>query len=242
MDLKGKKALVTGGSVRIGRAICEMLADAGTDVCIHYNRSYDKASVLRDELEARGVAAHIAEANLMTETTCTELVDKAVAMLGPLDILVNNASVFHKQTLDEADMDVWMGEMWPNFFAPAQLMRAFARHSETGKIVNLLDRRITALDTGCAPYLISKQALAELTRLAALHYAPRISVNGVAPGAVLPPPGKDEQYIKDHAGPIPLDVRVTPEDIAATVRFVLENDTITGQIMFVDGGQHLKNG
>jgi pteridine reductase len=242
MDLKGKKALVTGGAVRIGRAICEMLADAGADVCIHYNRSYAAASALRDQLEERGVNAHLAEANLMTETACIELMDKAVAMLGPLDILVNNASVFNKQMLDEADMDVWMGEMWPNFFAPVQLIRAFAERSETGKIVNLLDRRVTSRDTTCVPYLISKKALAEVTQLAALHYAPRITVNGVAPGAVLPPPGKDEQYIKDHAGPVPLGVRVTPEDIAAAVRFVLENDTLTGQILFVDGGQHLENG
>ena len=239
MDLKGKKALVTGGAVRIGRAICEMLADAGADVCIHYNRSYDQASALRDQLEERGVASHIAEANLMTETACTELMEKAVAMMGPLDILINNASVFNKETLDQADMDAWMGDMWPNFFAPVQLLRAFAQHSEKGKVVNLLDRRITAQDTACVPYLISKKALAEVTRLAALHYAPRITVNGVAPGAVLPPPGKDEQYIKDHAGPVPLELRVAPKDIADAVRFVLENDTITGQIVFVDGGQHL---
>jgi pteridine reductase len=240
MKLKGKKALVTGGAVRIGRAICEMLAREGADVCIHYNRSYDQASALRDSLETFGVQAHVAEANLMTETACNELMEKAVALLGPLDILVNNASVFHKQTLDEADMDVWLGEMWPNFFAPVLLMRAFAQHSKQGKIVNLLDRRITSRDTACVPYIISKKALAEVTQVAALHYAPHIAVNGVAPGAVLPPPGKDEQYIKDHAGPVPLEVQVTPDDIAAAVRFVLENDTMTGQIIYVDGGQHLK--
>lgn len=239
MELKGKKALVTGGSVRIGRAICEMLADGGADVCIHYNTSYPEASAFRDQLEKRGVEAHIAEANLMTETACTDLMEKAVAMMGPLDILINNASVFNKETLDEANMDVWMGEMWPNFFAPAQLMRAFAVHSDQGKIINLLDRRVTSYDTTCVPYLISKKALAELTQLAALHYAPRITVNGVAPGAVLPPPGKDEHYIKDHAGHVPLDMQVTPEDVAKAVRFVLENDAITGQIVYVDGGQHL---
>ncbi len=242
MDLKGKKALVTGGAVRIGRAICEMLADGGADVCIHYSRSYDQACSLKDDLEKRGVQAHIAEANLMTETACTELMDKAVALLGPFDILINNASVFNKQTLDEADMDVWMGEMWPNFFAPVQLMRRFAKQTSKGKVVNMLDRRVTSLDTACVPYLISKKALEEVTRMGALHYAPGISVNGVAPGAVLPPPGKDEQYIVDHAGPVPLEVRVTPRDIASAVRFVLENDTITGQVVFVDGGQHLGNG
>ncbi len=239
MNLKGKKALVTGGAVRIGRAICEMLADAGADVCIHYNRSCEQATALRDQLEDRGVDAHVAEANLMTETACMELMEKAVAMMGPLDILINNASVFNKVDLDGANMDVWMGDVWPNFFAPAMLMRAFASGEQKGGIVNLLDRRITGNDVECVPYLVSKKALAELTRLAALRYAPRITVNGVAPGAVLPPPGKDEQYIKDHAGPVPLEIQVTPEDIARGVRFFLESDAVTGQILYMDGGQHL---
>lgn len=242
MDLNGKKALVTGGAVRIGRAICEMLAESGVEVCIHFNRSYDAACALRDTLVEQGATAHIAESNLMTETACLDLMDKAVAMMGPLDILINNASVFNKQSLDQADMDAWMGELWPNFFAPVQLMRAMTRHSEKGKIVNLLDRRVTSRDTACVPYLISKKALADVTELAALHYAPRFTVNGVAPGAVLPPPGKNEQYIRDHAGPVPLQVQVQPADIARAVKFVLENDTLTGQIIYVDGGQHLGNG
>lgn len=239
MELKGKKALVTGGAVRIGRAICEMLGAAGTEVCIHYNRSYKEAVALQETLEGMGVDAHVAEANLMTETACHELMEKATAMMGPPDILINNASVFNKHTLDEADMDTWLGELWPNFFAPIQLMRAYAAVADQGKIVNLLDRRVTSRDTACVPYLISKKALAEVTQLAALHYAPRIAVNGVAPGAVLPPPGEGAEYIKDHAGPVPLAYQVTPEDIARTVRFVLENDALTGQIIHVDGGQHL---
>ncbi len=240
MNLKGKKALVTGGAVRIGRSICEMLADAGADVCIHYDKSYAEAVALQEQLTQRGVQAHVAEANLMTEVACTELMDKATAMLGgPLDILINNASVFNKHTLDEADMDTWLGEWWPNFFAPVHLMRAMANSSEKGKIVNLLDRRITSRDTFCVPYVVSKKALAEVTQLAALHYAPHFTVNGVAPGAVLPPPGEGPEYIKDHAGLVPLGVQVSPEDISAAVRFVLENDTLTGQVIYVDGGQHL---
>ncbi len=239
MDLKRKRVLVTGGAVRIGRAICTMLAKQGADICIHYNRSYDAAQELQRMLQDDGAEAHVAEANLMTETACHELMERAVALLGGVDILINNASVFNKQTLDEADMDVWLGELWPNFFAPVQLMRAFAAQELPGRIVNLLDRRVTSNDTGCVPYLISKKALADVTRLAALHYAPRLTVNAVAPGAVLPPPGEDESYIADKAGPVPLAVQVTPDDIARSVRFVLESDTLTGQIIYVDGGQHL---
>lgn len=239
MSFAEKKALVTGGAVRIGKAICEMLAKGDADVCIQYNRSYEAAIALRDQLLEKGVQAHVVEADLMTETACEELMERSVALMGRVDILINNASVFHKQTLDEADMDLWLGELWPNFFAPVQLMRAFAKQENGGSIVNLLDRRITTHDTSCVPYLISKKALAEVTHLAALQYAPRITVNGVAPGAVLPPPGHGDSYIQECAGPIPLEVQVTPQDIARAVRFVLENKTITGQIVYVDGGQHL---
>jgi pteridine reductase len=239
MQLEKKRILITGGALRIGKAIAERLAAEKAIICIHYNRSYKEAVELQDQLIDSGTEAHVAEANLMTETACTELMERAVALMGGVDILINNASVFNKQTLDEADMDCWIGEMWPNFFAPVQLTRAFAQQGRTGQVVNLLDRRITTNDTACVPYLISKKALAEVTRLSALHYAPRIAVNGVAPGAVLPPPGKDAQYIKDHAGPVPLDVQVSPRDIAEAVHFLLINPTITGQIIYVDGGQHL---
>ncbi len=239
MTFAKQKVLITGGALRIGKAIAERLAAEGAHICIHYNRSYQAAVELQEQLIETGTEAHVAEANLMTETACEELVERAIALMGGVDILINNASVFNKQTLDEADMDCWLGEMWPNFFAPVQLMRAFAAQDRPGQVVNLLDRRVTTLDTACVPYLISKKALTDVTLLAARHYAPRIRVNGVAPGAVLPPPGKDDSYIKEFAGPVPLELQVTPEDIARTVQFVLEQKTLTGQIIHVDGGQHL---
>lgn len=239
MKFRDKKVLVTGGAIRIGRAICQTLAKSGAEICIHYNRSYQAAVELQNELIDAGASAHVAEANLMTETACNELMERAIALMGGVDILINNASVFNKQTLDEADMDSWLGELWPNFFAPVQLIRAFATQEQPGKVVNLLDRRVTTLDSACVPYLISKRALTDITKLAAMHYAPRITVNGVAPGAVLPPPGEGDDYIKDHAGHVPLQVQVSPEDIASAVKFVLESDTLTGQIIYVDGGQHL---
>jgi NAD(P)-dependent dehydrogenase (short-subunit alcohol dehydrogenase family) len=239
MDLRGKTAFVTGGAIRIGRAICEKMAERGADVVIHYNRSATEAEQLKKELEQRGVRAATVQGLLESEEACAQLMKQAREALGDIDILINNASVFNKHTLEQADMAAWMGEMWVNFFAPVQLMRAFAAQTPSGKVVNLLDRRVTTLDPACVPYWISKKALADLTRVAALHYAPRISVNGVAPGAVLPPPGEGANYIKEYAGHVPMEVQVTPEDIAAAVLFVLEQDTITGQIIYVDGGQHL---
>lgn len=238
MDLNGKTALVTGGAVRIGRAISERLAAAGAEVCIHYNRSRDEAESLKRDIEKNGGKARLFQADLNSEEACRHLIREA----GPPDVLINNASVFHKHTIEESSMPVLLDELWPNLFAPLHLMRAFAAQGRPGKIVNLLDRRITSKDTACVPYLLAKKALADLTELAALHWAPRIAVNGVAPGAVLPPPGRGDAYMKDHAGPVPLDIQVTPDDVARAVQFVLENDTLTGQIIFVDGGQHLRNG
>ena len=158
---------------------------------------------------------------------------------GHLDILVSNAAVFHKDSLRNVSGKKLLDEFWPNLFAPILLIRAFASRVEKGKIVNLLDRRIAGLDVSSVPYLLTKKALAELTRLAALELAPGITVNGIAPGPVLPPPGKGKSYLRDHAGSVPLNKRITPEDIADAVIFLLKNDAITGQILFVDGGQNL---
>jgi NAD(P)-dependent dehydrogenase (short-subunit alcohol dehydrogenase family) len=126
-----------------------------------------------------------------------------------------------------------------NLVAPFFLMKHFARQTRKGAIVNLLDRRITSLDYTCTPYTLSKKSLHELTRMAALELAPGIRVNGVAPGAVLPPPGKGASYLKDKAGPIPLAQLSTPAQIASAVLYLLQGDSLTGQVIFVDGGQHL---
>lgn len=239
MNLQGQTALVTGGAVRIGRAICEALAASGVNVVIHHRHSATDAETLRADMERRGVRAWTLGADLSSEATCEALVQRAVATASQLDILINNAAVFHKDTLRATTEEKLLTGFWPNLFAPLLLIRAFARHSQGGKIVNLLDRRIAGHDTDCVPYLLTKKALAELTQLAALELAPRFTVNGVAPGAVLPPPGKGADYLHDQAGPVPLQRHPTPAEIAAAVLALLQNDAVTGQILFVDGGQHL---
>ena len=232
--------MVTGGAVRIGRALCEALAGAGANVVIHYRHSAADAEALCAELRRRGVQAWTLAADLTSEHACTDLVGRAAAVAGRLDILINNAAVFHKDNLLATTEAALFAEFWPNLFAPLLLMRAFARQGGGGKIVNLLDRRIAGHDPSCVPYVLAKKALAELTQLAALELAPRFTVNGVAPGAVLPPPGQGADYLHDRAGPVPLQKQVTPADVAAAVLALLQNDAVTGQILFVDGGQHLR--
>ncbi len=241
MKLKGKVALVTGGAVRIGRAICEALAESGAHVCVHYRRSESEAESLRELLERHQGRVYLLQADLTSEEACDRLVQEAWDVAGSIDILVNNASLFKKVSLEESTAEAIGEEFWPNLYAPLHLMRAFAKRFQQGKIVNLLDRRITSPDPSCVPYWLSKKALAELTQLAALEWAPGIAVNGVAPGAVLPPPDKGEDYLKEHAGYVPLERQITPREVAEAVLFLLRSDALTGQIVYVDGGQHLRH-
>ena len=230
---------MTGGAVRIGRAICESLAATGADVVVHYRESEQQAVDTCDALGKLGVKAYKVRADLSDESDCAGLVPAALAAAGRIDILVNSAAVFHKDPIREVTGEKLLAEFWPNLFAPILLTRAFAAACKKGSIVNILDRRIAGHDTTCVPYLLAKKALAEFTKLAALDLAPGIRVNGVAPGPILPPPGKGADYLREHAGPVPLDKTFTPQDIADAVHYLVNNENITGQILFIDGGQHL---
>jgi NAD(P)-dependent dehydrogenase (short-subunit alcohol dehydrogenase family) len=167
------------------------------------------------------------------------LLDNALARAGRLDILVNNAAVFHKHALTDANEARLRAEFGINLFVPVLLTRLFAQRVRAGGVINLLDRRIAANDPACLPYSLSKKALAAFTGEAALALAPGIVVNAVAPGAVLPPPRKGVEYLHDRAGRAPLGRRVRPRDVAAATVALLKLDGVTGQTIFVDGGQHL---
>lgn len=248
MQLTGKRALVTGGSVRLGRSIGEALVREGCHLVIHYHQSRQAARELADKLSSASVQVTCVEGNLSDPQTCERIVEE-VRNDGPLDILINNASVFHKVPLAEANHEALCRELNVNALAPMLMTRAFAAVFQDGpmgddgrplgKIVNLLDRRVVGQEKGMLPYLLSKKLLDAYTRIAALELGPRISVNAVAPGPVLPPPGQGESYLQDHAGPMVLARRPSPEDIAQAVMYLLKADAVTGQTLFVDSGQHL---
>lgn len=239
MKLKGRTALVTGGAVRIGKAICEALAAEGCNVIIHCSRSLPAAQSLAGQLEARGVKAWVVKEAIDSEADCRSLMAASLECAGGLDILVNNAAVFHKTRMKAVTEQKLRLEFGINLFAPVLLSRLFAEQVDRGVIVNLLDRRIRANDVECLPYSLSKKGLADFTEEAALALAPGIRVNAVAPGPVLPPPGKGPQYLYDRAGRIPLRTRISPQDIAEAVVMAARCDSMTGQILYVDGGQHL---
>lgn len=246
MKLQSCKALVTGGAVRIGRSICKSLATRGCDVVVHCDRSARAAAKLAEHLENEGAHAFVVRGHLGSKKDSERIIAEAWEKAGGLDILVNNAAVFKKDTLMAVNEEEALSQLRTNLLIPIMLTRAFAERVTgaggprgKGKVINLLDRRIAGLETGCFSYALSKKMLGEFTRDAALELAPAITVNGVAPGPVLPPPIRDGRTVRDFAGFVPLKRRCTPEDVAAAVIFLLECDAITGQTIFVDGGQHL---
>ena len=231
---------MTGAARRIGRAVSLALAARGASIVVHYARSADAAASLVAELEALGVRAHLLKADLAVPEEAERLVSRARERAGGIDALVNNASIFESETLDAAALERLVRNVKVNAWAPFALTRALARQSSRGKVVNLLDARLAGLDLAHTGYFLSKHLLAVVTRMTAVAFAPRLSVNAVAPGLILPPPGQDEAYLAQLARRLPLERHGGPQDVARAVVFLLESDFITGQVIFVDGGQHLR--
>ena len=226
MNLKGKRVLVTGGAQRIGRAFTEAFLAAGAEVVVHYHRSRSEA----ETLSPYTICADLADSNA---------VDHLLDQAGPIDILVNNASLFTRDRLPDATARRTALELQVNLLAPLDLIRQFAAQSKSGAVLNLLDRRIKAHDISCVPYSLSKVALAELTRLAALELAPHVRVNGIAPGPILPAPETSEAVFNERKGSIPMERIPAVQEVVDAGFFLLHNPSVTGQIIYVDGGQHM---
>jgi pteridine reductase len=239
-SLAGKTALVTGAARRLGRAIAQGLAQQGVNVVVHYNRSADEALSLCDETRRLGVSAWPVQADLTDAGQTETLFDRAVAQAGPIDILINSASTFDKETIWETSAQSLEANLRIHATAPLILARALARQGRSGAIVNMLDTRITAYDREHASYHITKRVLLTLTRMLALELAPEIAVNAVAPGLILPPAGQDESYLKKLAHCNPLNRYGDPGQVADAVLFLLRSRFITGQVIYVDGGYHMK--
>jgi len=239
-SLAGRTALVTGGATRIGRAIGLALARAGAAVAVHYRHSELEARETVELIRSEGGVAEAIAADLQGEEACRQLVQETRERVGPPSILINNASVFHRESLAQITEASILGEFWPNLFAPMLLSRYFAEGKPSpGHIVNLLDRRITAQDDRFFAYSLAKKGLADFTRLAAVALAPGIKVHGIAPGPILPPPGESEQYLKEKGGRRLLDDVLDPAAIAEAVMALLGLRGATGQIIYIDAGQHL---
>jgi NAD(P)-dependent dehydrogenase (short-subunit alcohol dehydrogenase family) len=239
-SIEGQTALVTGGAKRIGRAIALALAEAGVDVAIHYHESHKAADATAADVRQLGVNAVTISADLTDPWVAEVMFDKAVDAIGPIDILVNNASTFLRSDLRTCSEEELQAAIRLHAVTPLMLARRLAATGQPGNVINLLDTRVAQPDPAYAAYSLSKRMLADLTAMLALELAPTIRVNGVAPGPILPPEGADAGVMAARARALPLQRSGDPADVAAAVLFLLRSDFITGQTVYVDGGAHLK--
>jgi glucose 1-dehydrogenase len=244
MDLKGKSAVITGGAVRVGRALTLALAEVGCNVFIHYGRSAAPAQQTQADARAFGVEAHIFSADLSDAVATQDIVPAASDRFGRVDILINSAAIFPEEdTFSATDLALWDLLFAVNLRAPFLLSRAFSAQvppDGQGEIVNILDARLRQPAPDHFVYRLAKGGLWNMTEMLARELAPRITVNAVALGAILPPPGADRSYLENLAQTqVPLKRPGSPEIVAQNVLHLLCQDFLTGVVIPIDGGQFL---
>ncbi|APO74182.1 short-chain dehydrogenase/reductase SDR family protein [Rhizobium etli 8C-3] len=237
-----KAALVTGAAKRIGRAIVEDLAENGFSVAIHANRSIDEAEAVAAELRQGGKYVFAVQADL-TKTSDTEtLVKRAADRLGPIDLLVNNASVFREDSVRKTNDAAWDEHFAVHVRAPSILSAQFAAQLPetcTGLIVNVIDQRVWALRPSFYSYTLSKSALWTATQTMAQALAPKIRVNAIGPGPSMPSERQLQEDFQAQVAALILKQGPELEEFGRTIRFLFETPSITGQMIALDGGQHL---
>lgn len=241
MDMDGANALVTGAGRRIGRAIALALADRGANVMIHYNTSESEASETKSRALSNGIKAETVQADLSHPEEVEQIVDATRNALGEVQILINNASIFDHVSFRETTRDDWERNQQINLSAPVQLMKLFDQQTTgEGRIVNLLDWRALQPQAQQFAYSVSKTGLAGVTMAAAQELGPEITVNGVAPGPILPPDGEDTDDLEHVVEHLPVNRWGDVSEVVHAVLFFLESGGfITGEVVHVDGGRHL---
>lgn len=242
MEIAGRNALVTGGATRVGRALTMALAAAGADVFVHYNRSEGPADETADAVRSLGRRAVVGGADLSDPTTTGPLIEEATEGLGPISILVNSASGFPSDTLEDVTLEQLRSTADLTLHSPTLLTQAFAAalpDDEEGAVVNVTDVKTMFPYKDHLSYMLAKGGLDTLTRAAAVALAPRIRVNAVALGVILPPPGEGEDYAEQLAARIPLAKAGGTTPVADAVLALIQNDFVTGEIVRIAGGAHL---
>lgn len=233
-------ALVTGGARRIGRALALAAAGEGYDVAVHFRSSREEAHATADAVRALGVRAACLQADLGSDREAIDLPPRAVDALGPVTLLVNNASLFEEDHVGSITRQSWSAHLDANLRAPVLLAQAFAGQGDArGLIVNLLDQRVLRPNPLFFSYTVSKSALWAATRTLAQALAPRIRVNGIGPGPTLPSTHQAADEFEAEAEATLLRRRAEPEEIADALRYLIRAPSVTGQMIAVDGGQHL---
>lgn len=233
-------AIVTGGAKRIGRSIAIALAKKGYDIVLHYNISLTEAEEVAKEIEKAGKRCRLLSCDFNDMEQVALFIPKAFELFSNCNLLINSASIFERARLMDTNQELFDRHFNINLKTPLFLSRYFANYAKTGQIINILDTKVSRTLIEYFAYTLTKKALLEFTKMAAKELAPNIRVNGVCPGLILPPPGKDEEYLNKLSKNIPLQRKGNLESVVSAISFLIDNPFITGEYIFVDGGEHLK--
>ena len=239
--MEAKKIIITGGATRIGAAIAKKLSGSNKEIVIHFNRSKIKAESLRKKLQNYGTKVYLVKGDLSKEKDINKIIKFAKSKLKYFDCLINNASLFENDKLENFKTDSWEKHISTNLRAPALLSKEFSKNIKGGNnnIINLIDQRVFKLTPYFFSYTISKTGLYTLTKTSAISLAPNIRVNGIAPGPTIKNKRQSEKHFKKQYSATPLKKQVDVEEICNAVDFFIKNRSITGQVLAIDSGQSL---
>ena len=239
--MEARKIIITGGATRIGAAIAKKLSGKNIEILIHYNKSKSKAENLKKELQKKGSKVFLVKGDLSKEKDVNKIIKFAKSKLKFFDCLINNASLFENDKIENFTTDSWGKHLRTNLRTPAHLSREFARNikGKNNNIINIIDQRVFKLTPFFFSYTISKTGLYTLTKTSAMSLAPNIRVNGIAPGPTLKNKRQSEKHFKKQYMATPLKRKVDVEQICNAVDFFIKNRSITGQVISIDSGQSL---
>lgn len=236
-----KTVLITGGARRIGREMAIYMASKGWNVAVHYNKSQDEAFELVEYLHEKYPCCKylLFRSDLDNIYGLKNMFENVVAEMGVPDMVINNASVYPESNISNTSVDLLDRIMRINFYAPFIITQKYASYNNPGQVVNIIDTKILANSYSHAAYLLSKKMLGEFTKMSALEYAPRIRVNALAPGIIMPPAGKDNAYMEKRALQVPMQMAAGIDSVLNALNYIMSNENLTGQILFCDSGESI---
>ena len=239
--MEANKIIITGGATRIGAAIAEKLSGPNVEMVIHYNNSKSDAEKLRKKLSLMGSEIYLIKGDLSKETDLNKIIKFAKNKLKYFDCLINNASLFENDKIENFTSDSWGRHLRTNLRTPALLSKVFAKNtkSKNNNIINIIDQRVFKLTPFFFSYTISKTGLYTLTKTSAMSLAPNVRVNGIAPGPTLKNKRQSDRHFKKQFLATPLKKQVDVKEICNAVDFFIKNRSITGQVIAIDSGQSL---
>jgi len=239
--MEANKIIITGGATRIGAAIAEKLSGPNVEMVIHYNKSKSKAEKLKKKLSLIGSKIYLIKGDLSKETDLNKIIKFAKNKLKYFDCLINNASLFENDKIENFTSDSWGRHLRTNLRTPALLSKVFAKNTKNknNNIINIIDQRIFKLTPFFFSYTISKTGLYTLTKTSAMSLAPNVRVNGIAPGPTLKNKRQSDKHFKKQYLATPLKKQVNVNEICNAVDFFIKNRSITGQVIAIDSGQSL---